>query len=1279
MALTKSRKWILASGLTLLLLLGTLHFWFSRNAARYLETIVSEQSKGRLRLKVKGFSYNLFTGFIEVRKGSLQSLDTLSQPATYDIQLDKLNLHLQSFWPLLVQRKLLLDSVRVQRPQIRIYRWRKDPSLAARREEVSLPSELGRIYRSLLDGLHAMELKRIGVTGANVVLFDKMNKERPPVRLSGIDFHLYYPGDKNGKANARLLIPAQQVDLPNGRYRLSFKQISLEQFGRRLQLDSCTILTRNSTAKRTRFQLSFKSVLLSGMDFEALYRYNLIRADSVFCTAPQFDIAVQQKGAVQKTENKQAPKEVIGNIMEDLDADLDLAFIGIRNAGFRLRLQGQKERTISNARQDDFSMRRLRINADSSQPFTIGGLDMMVRGYELYNEDSSAVFRFDSVQLRNNRIVLRQFSATTLPGRTLHNERNYQIPYLELEEIDWFALVFEEKLQARNVYLNSPRIYFRALKPKKEHRKQSLFDLLESTGELLSLEGIHVRNGQLHLVPNDHTDIRLNNANLILRPASLLAARNETGVQNSVQELSFSNGSIQLPNGRIRLQDVVYAPSGGLQARQLIVKQKGVDATLQGVTLGGAFVDKEKKSLLLQGLHWEKGNVHLSGLATNNGKQDVGTIVFKEVDGRNTDVGVTAGNMELTTNLQQASAAEITKLTSGPLQLAGLQVKGKSLNFLKKGLQAQATSYRLQDGAFSVTGLDLRQTTATDSLHLQVQSARATLDLNRLLHRHLYVDEVALQSPTLALRRHQTASNAAIAPERAKNRPLQIGEIRITQPALDVTLHRNDSITRLQLFPQEAGNIRIQNAFIGKDSLALGKVTIQAGKLHVSLANGTAFGTEKGQFYLAATKLAQTRHNGKPQWSGTLDSVTLSQPLPLSLGKKGTKFTLSEAAAGHISLPTDGNLGQLWQLPNAWMRTGTGTLRDSNTVVHWVAARYDALTSRLSLDSLAVEPISSREAFIASHRYQADYLTFHSGPLQLTGFNRQLFEREGALEARTINVQRPQITIYRDKRPPFLGGINKLLPTNKLQQLATPLNIGQVQLVNGLVAYTELNDKTNEEGIVTLTNLNASISNIRNQNISANDSLSLRMDALLLDSAKLSLQLRESYADTLAGFIMQLRMRPTSLSFLNPVVAPLSSVNIVSGTVDSLYLNALGSEHMALGEMHLFYRNLRIKLVQFGDNRKPKALLAVASFLANNLLIRKNNNGRKSLMYFERLRDRSVFNFLIKMTMNGIASGVGIKSNKRILKQYHKDLDRLQLPQFSNEAEIEAVVKEKDK
>jgi hypothetical protein len=169
-----------------------------------------------------------------------------------------------------------------------------------------------------------------------------------------------------------------------------------------------------------------------------------------------------------------------------------------------------------------------------------------------------------------------------------------------------------------------------------------------------------------------------------------------------------------------------------------------------------------------------------------------------------------------------------------------------------------------------------------------------------------------------------------------------------------------------------------------------------------------------------------------------------------------------------------------------------------------------------------------------------------------------------------------------------------------------------------------------------------------------------------MDSALIKLRVKESYTDPFSGFLMTLRMTPTSLTFLNPIISPLSNVKIVSGTIDSFALRAIGKEDIALGEVAMYYHNLRIKLYKNAELNQSNLGTKIITFLANTILIRKNNNGKPGIVYFERLRDRSFFNYIVKMTFSGMAASIGVKKNKKYIKQYEKQLELKKLPPISN-------------
>jgi hypothetical protein len=90
----------------------------------------------------------------------------------------------------------------------------------------------------------------------------------------------------------------------------------------------------------------------------------------------------------------------------------------VKDAGIHINISGKKNRSLFNSNKDDFEMRGLRINADSTRPVVVKRFDMLVRDYRLFNEDSSSAYTLDSIHFINNKIVLNNFTvATSATGR----------------------------------------------------------------------------------------------------------------------------------------------------------------------------------------------------------------------------------------------------------------------------------------------------------------------------------------------------------------------------------------------------------------------------------------------------------------------------------------------------------------------------------------------------------------------------------------------------------------------------------------------------------------------------------------------------------------------------------------------------------------------------------------------------------------------------------------------------------------------------------------------
>ena len=158
-----------------------------------------------------------------------------------------------------------------------------------------------------------------------------------------------------------------------------------------------------------------------------------------------------------------------------------------------------------------------------------------------------------------------------------------------------------------------------------------------------------------------------------------------------------------------------------------------------------------------------------------------------------------------------------------------------------------------------------------------------------------------------------------------------------------------------------------------------------------------------------------------------------------------------------------------------------------------------------------------------------------------------------------------------------------------------------------------------------------------------------------MDSAWIALKLRESYTDSLAGFLMSANVKPADARILNPILIPLVSAKLESGFMDTMSLQVTGKEYVAIGEMTMYYRDLKVKILKKGEEGKRSIATSFMNFVANNFVIKKSNRSRTGTIFFERLRNKSTLNYLLKIALSGVSSSAGLKKSKKQLRRYKKN------------------------
>jgi hypothetical protein len=340
----------------------------------------------------------------------------------------------------------------------------------------------------------------------------------------------------------------------------------------------------------------------------------------------------------------------------------------------------------------------------------------------------------------------------------------------------------------------------------------------------------------------------------------------------------------------------------------------------------------------------------------------------------------------------------------------------------------------------------------------------------------------------------------------------------------------------------------------------------------------------------------------------------------------------------------------------------SGNFQNDDVRYDWANVTFNKFTKVFSLDSFAFRPVPGRDEFIAKQKIQNDYMVFSTGRLSAGPFDIDTYFSDTVVNAGTLSISNARLNSFRDKRKPFEGGKVKPLPVNALRKIPINLTTDTIIVRDAEIIYEELNEKTGMIGTINLNDVNATVTSAKNYDIAFNDSLRITASARLLDSIRIQLSMTESYEDTLAGFLLRANIGPADVRVLNDVLRPLASIQLQSGFLDSISMSVVGREHLAFGEIDMRYRDLKVRMLKKGTDDKRGLLKSFVNFLANTFVIKSKNKDKTSLIFQERNKEKSAINYIVKIALSGIGNSIGIRNNKKLLRQYKKELKKRNLP-----------------
>ncbi len=1229
-----------------------------------LEDMVETKSHGKLKLKLEKFSFNYFNKKMKLENAVFYS-DSAGQSSSYKFSIDRIELRAKAILPIILRNEFLIDSIRLVRPDITVTRLKAivKPD-NTKKEDVSIPEEMGKIYRSIQDAMEQLRIKRFDINEGTFTLVNKIDPTQLPLSISKIDFQIdnFQVSQDSSRTNKILFSDNvilrssnQNILFPDGRHKLSFSRFRINLKRKLVEFDSCTIAATRGDSASSSFNVFFDQLQLSNIDFDTLYKSEVIKADKVFCLNPTFNLEVEvgnRKGVAS------APPPKLENIIEQLTGDLLIEHVIVNNAAFNIKTLRQGVPSSFTFTNNNFEMLGLRVEQESPKPISVRSFSLAIRNYENFIKDSLYSVRFDSVVFKDDRIRLSNFLFNKMDnkGRVINT---FSIPEFSLSGLSWDDLVFENKLKADQAIMYNPYINFTASNTMKKKGGSNVFQSLGVLNEYMDLQQLDIVNGNIDLKLKNKLRVQLDGATISVKSHALLESRKMASIKNALLLLRFNKGIIHAGNFDLEINDIDYkGGSGAFDAGNIQVIQNKKRTILEKVHVQKLLVDEMSGGLFAEGLVWQKANIRTDAFG---GGQGGSSIVLKSVHGFNTIINGPINGKIFSASLDEISFTELIKTPGKKLILDKLALSGRQLLFRDSSTNIAIAAFNIIDGKTSLLN---RVRFDSPNTHVSIPSLSLVPDISLLLDGNLQMNAVIASKPRIQI--HVTQKNETKKTTTAGFPPITMGSLRLIQPSIDYTVDQDSVSISVQWQGEKnvSSYAEVKNFKVDGNSTSAKTLNFYLTDFIYSDTKGKRFTTGDGKFTASlADILIKQIPNGQPEWQAVVKRLDVSDFRMDSIGvsKRNIELTKGKLENLHISSSLTSNMQKFVAANLRFsLQELTGKYADISNKIEWSNISFNRSNNTLHADSFSIHPVLSKDSFMAKQPYSTDYLDYSFGKISAGPVDLDKYISDNKIHVGKIDIDKFTFLDYRDNTLPKAPGVVKLLPVKMIKLMKQKLRIDTIHMSNAMVDYIERSNITGNAGTLPVRRMEALITGVKNYDLKSSDSLYINAKGYLMDTIWINLTFKESYLDSLSGFRLGVKMKPLDPTVFNSMLIPLNAVKLESGFIDTLDMQAIGHDHFAFGKINLFYHDLKVRFVP-PPGKKTSLLLKLKNFAANTLVVKDKNDSRSSIVFYIRDPERSSINYIVKTTLSGIGSSVMGTSDKKLIRRYKKQLETKKL------------------
>lgn len=1258
------------------------NFWFIDHAEEALEQIVYTQSKGKLKLKVGKFRFNWIKNNITLEDASIFTNDS-TIATSYAVNTKHIRIKARGFLPLLFNREILIDSIRLQSPGVvftrNIARIKNKAGRDTANNEFSVAEEMGRISRSITDAINVLHIDKFRLENGSFSLIDNTKKNEAPfvvnniyIQLDNLQFDSIQSGKKGKEKisftdNFAIRTFNQNLVFPGGRHFLAFKDFRVNLANQRVEFDSCTIRAIKGDSSKTSFRIFFDKLQLTNINFDSLYSAETIMADSVFCNHPQIflDIDGDQKTAKSQDNNgeKKVGGERVDAVIQQLLGDMVLNYVGVKNADINVSTIKRAMASTFSSRNTNFEIYGLAVRQDEERPVHLDKFIMTLHNFENVLSDGRYRIAFDSIGFEDDVINLNKFSF-----KEYDKARAVKIlamPSFLVRGLSWESLLYDNIFSAQSAEFFSPIVDYTINRKKRKRRSRNLFETLNNIDGVMDLKNLRIHEGDIMFRFGKSATLSLLNTNLDLRANDLTSADKIKSVQRSVNLLSFDKGIFKRDDFVVHLNQAVLSENkSGLKAENMLLQSNNIKADARNIHLGDIVLDSTRHSVTINGITWSKANITLDNVTgskqhkAGNTHKRTASLILRNIKGDHTYLDLAIQQNKLTGHLNTFIINEFEKKAGSKPEIKGISFDGRNMLFSGPDTRVSVAEVDITDKNNSVLkDIRFEKINRVDSIIAAIPRLMIIPNITEVIAGNLTLQDVVLTEPVVTAKMGKK-EKAAESTKREET-TINIGSALFERPRIKLALMNKDNAASYINWggAKQSSYLKVTNFETAPDiPLKAEQVKMYLTNFEFIDAKGKKTATNDNRLDLEFNDVLMKKNDrDQLDWQTSLNILSLDKIFFDSLGKNNSVLELDKGDIKNIALHSKYINKPAAIIANSerLQINGTnGSFSTGKSVLQWHGFSFNK--GILGIDSFSLVPKQSVEAYRIAKAFNEDYLKVRTGKISAGPINMKKFDNDSILDIDHIRVNDVDLFTFKDKTQPDTLVKYKPLPAEMLRKVNSSINIDSLSIPNMHVTYWEINPDTDTLGIVPVENLNVLMTHIKNYDINAEDSIYILASADVLGSLHTTLNVAQSYADSTGYMRMNLTTGPMDLTKFNTVLVPLVGAKVFKGRLRSLSIKAIGNNNAAVGSAYMDYSGLKVGVLNKKDLPNQTFINKLTSKIAMAFVVRKNNRGRESLVFFERWQEKSPINYIIKTSLEGIKSGIGLPGAKKKLRRYNK-------------------------